>query len=293
MVRVAYLSGRTYRGAALARGNVPALELPDRELILAAGRERGIGFETVYWDEPDLQDQGFDLAIIRTCWDYTGRAQEFVETIAAHERGGLRVLNSSAIAAWNARKTYLKELGAAAIETVWADKADARSVAQAFDALDAAEIVVKPQVGAGSIGTVRLRRNAWSEADLMGGPQGAAMMQPYLRAIESEGERSLIWFGDKYSHAVRKVPLENDWLANIPGKTRFFAEAPPASAMAVAEAARALAPAEMLYVRIDLVLGDDDCWRVIEVEAIEPYLFLNFAPEGAAFFVDAIARVLG
>ncbi|HCK84168.1 MAG TPA: hypothetical protein DHW63_06535 [Hyphomonadaceae bacterium] len=293
MARVAYLSGRSYRGAALARGDVPALERPDRELILAAGRARGIEFETVYWDEPDLPDRGFDLAVIRTCWDYTERAREFVEAIAAYEQGGMRVLNSSSTVAWNARKTYLRELGAAAIETVWSEQADARSVAHAFDALDAAELVVKPQVGAGSRETLRLKRNAWNEADLLGGPQGPAMMQPYLRAIESEGERSLLWFGGKYSHAVRKVPAGNDWLANIPGKTRFFAEAPPASAIDVAEAARALAPADMLYVRIDLVLGDDDRWRVIEIEAIEPYLFLDFAPEGAVSFVDAIARVLG
>ncbi len=293
MVRVAYLSGRSYRGAPLARGEAPALEQPDRELIIAAGRERGIAFETVYWDETDLPDQGFDLAIVRTCWDYTGRAQEFVAAMEAHERGGLRVLNPSATVAWNARKTYLRELGAAAIETVWTERASAFAVAQAFDALDAAEIVIKPQVGAGSKETLRLRRNAWSEADLLAGPQGPAMMQPYLRAIESEGERSLLWFGGKYSHAVRKVPAENDWLANIPGKTRFFAEAPPDSAMEIAEAARVLAPADMLYVRIDLVVGDDGRWRVIEIEAVEPYLFLNFAPEGAAFFVDAIARVLG
>jgi hypothetical protein len=100
MARVAYLSGRSYRGAALARGDVPALERPDRELILAAGRARGIEFETVYWDEPDLPDRGFDLAVIRTCWDYTERAREFVEAIAAYEQGGMRVLNSSSTVAW-------------------------------------------------------------------------------------------------------------------------------------------------------------------------------------------------
>ena len=116
MARVAYLSGRSYRGAALARGDVPALERPDRELILAAGRARGIEFETVYWDEPDLPDRGFDLAVIRTCWDYTERAREFVEAIAAYEQGGMRVLNSSSTVAWNARKTYLRELGAAATQ---------------------------------------------------------------------------------------------------------------------------------------------------------------------------------
>lgn len=293
MARVAYLTARSYRGAPLAPGTVPALEEKSRDLIVAAGKGRGIEFETVYWDEADLPRRGFDAAIIRTCWDYHERSDEFVATLEAHERAGLRIFNSSNIVRWNARKTYLKELGSSAIETVWADRADARTVAQAFDALDAAEIVVKPQVGAGSIRTVRLKRNAWSEADLIEGPTDAAMIQPYLRAIETEGERSLFWFGGRFSHAIRKAPQSGDWLANVPGKTRFWAEAAPAAAMEAAEAARSRAPRDLLYVRIDLVLGDDGAWRVIEIEAIEPYLFLDFAPEGAEVFVDAIARVLG
>lgn len=293
MARIAYLTARSYRGTPLPAGTVPPLEEKSRQLILAAGKARGVDFDVVYWDEMDLPQRGYDLAIIRTCWDYHERPEEFVAALEAHERAGLRVFNPAAVVTWNARKTYLMELGPSAIETVWAEKADARTVAQAFDALDAAEVVVKPQVGAGSIRTVRLKRNAWSEADLIEGPLGAAMIQPYLRAIETEGERSLFWFGGVFSHAIRKVPERGDWLANVPGKTRFVAEAPPAAAMEAAEAARARAPKDLLYVRIDLVLGDDGAWRVIEIEAIEPYLFLDFAPEGADVFVGAIARVLG
>ena len=164
---------------------------------------------------------------------------------------------------------------------------------RAFEALGADDIVVKPQVGASSAETVRLKRGDWSEADLEAGPRGPAMIQPFLAAIETEGERSLFWFGDAYSHAIRKIPKRGDWRANIPGESRFVAEAPPAQAMQTAEAARARAPAALLYVRIDLVLGNDGAWRVIEIEAIEPYLFLDLAPEGADLFADAIARVLG
>jgi glutathione synthase/RimK-type ligase-like ATP-grasp enzyme len=292
-MRIAYLTARSYRGIHLPPGAVPPLEEKSRELILAAGARRGIAFDVVYWDEPDLPQRRYDAAIIRTCWDYHERPEEFVAALEAHEKAGLRVFNPSHVVRWNARKTYLKELGPSAIETVWAEKADASTVAAAFDALDASELVVKPQVGAGSIRTVRLKRKGWSEADLIEGPIGAAMIQPYLRAIETEGERSLFWFGGEFSHAIRKVPESGDWLANVPGKTRFVAEAPPAAAFEAAEAARVRAPKDLLYVRVDLVLGDDGAWRVIEIEAIEPYLFLDFAPEGADVFVGAIARVLG
>jgi len=290
MARVAYLTGRSFAGAPFASGEVHPLEQPGCALVIASGAKRGLQIEVRYWDE---ELAGFDAAIIRSCWDYHLRADEFVATLEAHERAGVRVFNPPDVVRWNARKTYLQDLGDAAIPTVWAERADARTVAQAFDALDASEIVVKPQVGAGSVETVRLRRNAWSEADLIAGPRGPAMIQPFLRAIETEGERSLFWFGGVFSHAVRKVPMGGDWRANIPGQTRFVAEAPPAAAIEAAEAARARAPRDLLYVRIDLVLGDDGAWRVIEIEAIEPYLFLDFAPAGAGVFVGAIARVLG
>lgn len=292
MARVAYLTGRSYRGAPLGPGVVPPLEEKSRELILAAGKKRGIDFEVVYWDEMELPQRGFDLAVIRTTWDYTERVDQFLAALESHERAGMRVCNSSRVVRWNMRKTYLQELGPSAIETVWTDEPNAHGVANAFDTLDAAEVVLKPQVGAGSVRTVRLKRNAWSEADLIDGPTGPAMIQPYLRAIETEGERSLFWFGGEYSHAVRKVPADGNWLANIAG-ARFVADPPPKAAMEAAEAARVRAPQDLLYVRIDLVLGDDGAWRVIEIEAIEPYLFFDFAPEGADVFVGAIARVLG
>lgn len=293
MARVLYLTGRTYRGATLAPGELPALEHVGYGLMVEVGKRRGIDFEIAFWDEPDLAQRDADAAIIRTTWDYHERAAEFLAALETQERAGLRVFNSSAVVRWNMRKTYLRDLGASAIETIWPERADARAVAQAFDALDAAEIVVKPQVGAGSRETVRLKRSTWSEADLIDGPRGPAMIQPYLKSIETEGERSLFWFGGQFSHSIRKAPAPGEWLANMPDKATFMADPAPAAAMAAAEAARAHAPADLLYVRIDLVLGDDSQWRVIEIEAIEPYLFFDFAPEGAEVFVGAIARVLG
>jgi glutathione synthase/RimK-type ligase-like ATP-grasp enzyme len=293
MARVCYLTGRSYRGASMGPGELPPLERVGHGLLVDAGQKRGIDFEIAYWDEPDLAQRGFDAAIIRTTWDYHERPEVFLASLEAHERGGLPVFNRSEIVRWNMRKTYLRELGASAIETIWSERADARAVAQAFDALDAAEIVVKPQVGAGSRETVRLKRSSWSEADLIDGPRGAAMIQPYLKSIETEGERSLFWFGGQFSHAIRKAPHPGEWLANMPAKATFAADSASASAMRAAEAARERAPRDLLYVRIDLVLGDDGQWRVIEIEAIEPYLFFDFAPEGAEVFAGAIARVLG
>lgn len=293
MRRIAYLTGPTFRGAPNAPGTTHPMDVENLALLRAAGAELGLTFDVVFWNEATLGQQGYDLAVIRTCWDYHEQSAQFIATLEAHERAGLPVLNAPDVVRWNSRKTYLKELGPSAIETVWADRADVAVVTCAFDELGADDIVVKPQVGGGSVETIRLTRGAWRETDLVGGPRGPAMIQAYLKAIETEGELSLIWFGGAYSHCVRKVPQRGDWLANQPGKTRFIAETAPPAAIEAAQAARAHAPQGLLYIRIDLVLGDDGAWRVIEIEAIEPYLFLDLGPDAPRLFAGAIARVLG
>ena len=290
---IAYLTGPTFRGAPNAPGTTHPMDVENLALLRAAGAEQGLSFDVVFWNDATLPQQGYELAVIRTCWDYHEQPAHFIATLEAHERAGLRVLNAPAVVRWNSRKTYLRELGPSAIETVWTERADAAAVAGAFDALGAEDIVVKPQVGGGSVETIRLKRAAWREEDLVRGPTGPAMIQAYLKAIETEGEFSLIWFGGRYSHCVRKVPARGDWLANQPGKTRFIAETAPRAAIEAAEAARAHAPQDLLYIRIDLVLGDDGAWRVIEIEAIEPYLFLDLGADAARLFAGAIARVLG
>ncbi len=172
-------------------GALPSLEEPDYHLLVEAGRAQGLSFDVRYWDDPALPSEGYDAAIVRSCWDYIERADEFIETLAAHERAGLRLFNRADVVRWNFRKTYLNNLGALAIPTFWSEKIDARAVAQAFDALDAAEIVIKPQIGGGSRNTVRLQRNAWSEADLREAPAGRSD-DPTIPALDPNRGRAVV-----------------------------------------------------------------------------------------------------
>ncbi|NWG53941.1 MAG: hypothetical protein HXY28_09500 [Hydrogenophilaceae bacterium] len=278
-MRIAYLTARTFRGAALAPGALPSLEEDDYPLIAAAGAAEGVAFEPRYWDDAGAADAGYDAALIRSCWDYTSQTGRFIAALEGLEARGLRVFNPSAVVRWNAEKRYLQALQAAetpVIPTLWLDRVDARLAAQAFDAFEAAEIVLKPQVGAGSQGTIRLKRNSWSEGDLIAGPQGAAMAQPFYPAIETEGELSLFYFGGELAHVIRKIPQGGGWFANDL-KARFLPEEADRKAQEVARAALAAAPAGLVYARVDLVRDPAGRLRVIELELIEPYLFLAFA----------------
>ena len=293
-MRVAWLTCARWRGGPVAEGALPAPDAEDFAIVAPLAAEAGIAFEIIRWDAPDLLARGFDAAIVRSTWDYADRADAFALRLEALERAGVRVFNPADVVRWNARKTYLEELaskGAPTIPTLWADAATPRDVARVFETFEAAEIVVKPQFGAGSRDTIRLRRNGWSEGDLVGASRGAVMMQPFLPSIETTGELSLFWFGGRPAHAIRKLPAAGGWYANVDG-ARFARGEASAGERAAAELVMALAPAGVLYARVDLVDGPDGRPRLIELEAIEPYLFLGFAPEGAAPFVAALRSAL-
>ncbi len=290
MLRVAYLTGSRWRGGPLVVGELPALEAPDFALLEPIARDRGVVLEIVRWDAPDLLAQGFDAALIRSTRDYSDRVDEFLARLEEMEHAGLRVFNNAAAVRWNARKVYLEDLsarGAPTIPTVWSDTATVDAVLRAFDTFEAAEIVVKPQLGAGSRDTIRLKRNGWSASDLAMASPRAVMIQPFLPSIETTGELSLFYFGGKPAHVIRKRPGPGKWLANVDGAQFARGEATTAE-RAAAEAVLVATPHELLYARVDLVEGADGRPRLIELEAIEPYLFFAFAPEGAPVFVEAL-----
>lgn len=290
MKRIAYLNGASWRGGALAHGELPTPEQTDFDLLSPLAYRSGLSLEIIRWDTPDITARGYDAALIRSCWDYPERPDAFIAAIQAMQDQGLRVFNAAEIVRWNARKTYLKDFaaaGAPSIDTLWLDQVTPQAVGRAFSDLDAAEIVLKPQIGAGSRRTIRLKRNAWSDADLIAGPEGAAMVQPFLPAIETEGEFSIFLFGGVLAHAMRKTPAPGSWFANVANPT-FTTVDPDAEMLAMAHSVTAAAPPGMLYARVDLVRGLDGRLALIELEAIEPYLFLSFAPFAATRFVEAL-----
>jgi hypothetical protein len=292
--RIAYLTGRSFRGALTPPDAVPAFETAEFALVRDAGRRLGISFEPTYWNDPHLPQKGFEGAVVRSCWDYIDHCDRFLNCLDAHEEAGLRIFNLPRVLRWNARKRYLADLqkaGVPVIETKWIERAEPRLVAQAFEDLDAAELVLKPQVGASSRETLRLKRNAWSDMDLALGPQGPAMLQPFLPMVETDGETSLMYFGGTLSHVVRKRPGAGRWYANDQ-HTRIELAAPPEGAAEIAEACLRAAPGPNLYARIDLIAAAPGDWRLIELELIEPYFYLDTAPQGAGHFVRALTDAL-
>ena len=294
LLNIAYLTGSSWRRGALAPNGLPPPELENFDPIVAAGAEIGLTFAIVKWEDEALLRAPPAAALIRSCWDYPERPAEFIARLDALEAAGVRLVNPASIVRWNARKTYLDDFakaGVATIPTLFVDRCDARAVLRAFDTFDAAELVIKPQIGAGSRDTIRVRRNVWSEMDLPDAPQGPAMLQPYLPAIETEGERSLFYFGGAFAYAIHKRPAAGSWFANQED-TEFSRAAPQAKDLALADNVIAAAPPGLVYARVDIVTGGLGAPVLIEMEAIEPHLLLGLAAEGAGLFVRALATAL-
>ena len=149
-------------------------------------------------------------------------------------------------------------------------------------------MVAKPLISGGSQSTLRLGRGD----SLEGGPPGRALIQPFLPAVSGEGELSLFYFAGRFSHAVSKVAAEGDFRVQpqFGGAVRTIT--PPPEALAAAQTVLKVAGRDFAYARIDLLRGEDGAMLLMELEAIEPDLFLDHAPDGGDLFAQAVVEAL-
>ncbi|HSN01312.1 MAG TPA: hypothetical protein VLS52_09930, partial [Rudaea sp.] len=265
----------------------PARDL-DEDLapLESALRDAGAEVAVTAWDDPSVDWSRFQIALLRSTWDYTQRLPEF---LAWAERTATRtsLLNPLPVIRWNTDKHYLRELersGIAIVPSAFVEPGeDAQTALTDFLSVQAAgEFVVKPAIGAGSRDAQRYhsseRDAAIAHAQRLLDAQRSVLLQPYLERVDEHGETALIFFDGKFSHAIRKGPL----LRRGEGPTRalFAAEhitprQPDAAELALAE--RTLAaipfPRPLLYARVDLIHDADGSPRVLELELTEPSLF--------------------
>jgi len=255
------------------------------ERLAAPLRAAGVEPVAVSWTDPgDLT--GFDGVAPLLAWSYHRHQEVWSALLDQLETSGVPVANTIEILRWNTRKTYLAELeaaGAPVIPTLFADQVTPAVIAGAHERFGA-DIIVKPQISGGSYETLRLTAGQ----DLAGGPSGPAMLQPFLPAVTGEGELSLLYFGGVFSHAVSKIAASDDYRVQYQHGGRYQPLTPGADALDAASRVLAAANRPLTYARIDLLRGADGVLRLMELEAIEPDLYLEHAPDGGAAFARAM-----
>lgn len=257
-----------------------------------AGRAEVIDID---WRAPLDQLTGFDLALLGTAWDYTDRKAEFLTRLDALERAGVNVCNPAEVVRWNGDKLYLRELaqrGVASIPTLWSEHPSAADVLAAFDHFGTDRVVVKRRVGAGAVGQSSFTRDAPPPPDWrMDQP---AMIQPFLPAIQSEGEYSLIFIDGAFSHALIKTAAAGDYRIQSLYGGKETPMTPSAADRDLAHSVIELLPFAQppLYARIDMVRGLDGRLTLIEAELIEPYLYPEQGANLGPLLAEAALRRL-
>ena len=261
------------------------------------------------WDDRTVSWARYDTAILRSPWDYTERLPEFLrwcERVATTTH----LINPLPILRWNTDKHYLADLEAAGLPTV-----PTRFVTPDSDPLIAlstflaefplaTEFVVKPTVGAGSRDAQRYRREqAFAAGNHLGGllQRGrAAMLQPYLDAVDTQGETALLYFDGTFSHAIRKAALLRPDLPpadHTQWPDAITARVPDADELRLGEALMSAIAARnggepLLYARVDLIRDAEGQPCLLELELAEPSLFFAESPGSADRFVAALRRHL-
>jgi glutathione synthase/RimK-type ligase-like ATP-grasp enzyme len=277
----------------------PDLTSDDRTLLRPL-LDRGITAEPAIWSDPNYSWQDCDAVVIRSCWDYHLRSQDFLRWIACLEASGCNVWNPPAMIRWNADKSYLRSLedkGIPIVPTLWCEAVETPSLADVLHEQGWAKAVVKPRISATAHRTQLVEsKNAEAGQDLfdelMAGP--GVMVQKFMDSIVSEGEWSLLFFGGQFSHAVLKTAKPGDFRVqnDFGGKARIAD--PPAHVLQCANRTVRII-GDTLYARVDGVTdrtGNQDMFRIMELELIEPALFLTSHPEATGRFADAIATAV-
>lgn len=288
-MRFAYLSSTvTLPGSPNRRSD--AIEHDRMMNELRAGAPAGTEWHDVAWDDAAVDWAGFDAVMIGTAWDYWDRMETFLsalETINTRTH----LFNPPGLVRWNIHKTYLRDLearGARLIPTLWLDDATPTAITNAFDHFGCDDIVLKRQIGAGADGQHRLHR---------GEPVPVLphkmMAQPFLPAILSEGELSFIFIDGAFSHALVKRAADGDYRIQSTYGGTDHVITPRADDLAKAESMLAALGAAPLYARVDMLRADDGGLLLMEVEAIEPFLYPLEGPGLGRRIATALVRRLG
>ena len=262
---------------------------PDQDLLLAALASAGVDAKLVAWDDPNVRWADFQLAVLRSTWNYIQDLPAFLDWIR-HTSKLTQLLNPAEVVLANSHKRYLIELADRGLPVVptsyWPKGADVSLAAvmaeQGWD-----DVVVKPAVGAGSYLTERFDvvtaaagEQFWSRAIA----QRELLVQPYLPSVAQYGERCLIWIAGEFTHAVRKNPRLGDAEESVSDALTMSSDE-----LRVAEQALATVAHELLYGRVDLIRDSADEPLIAEIELIEPSLFLQQSPAALARLVAAIS----
>ena len=294
MTRIAIL--RCGKLPSFVTWDIPNLdELFEEDNLLLHGFEaQGFEAQSVIWNRPTIDWNQYELALIRSTWDYLDEQEHFLQVLSQIEASSCRLFNPLAAVRWNIDKRYLFDLekwGVPIIPTYLASQVEMSALYKMFaEDKQWQTLILKPTIGLGGSHSHRIPLPEFDRTLTMlktSRPKDEYLIQPYIEEIVSEGEWSFVYFNRQLSHVLLKKPAPNDYrVQGIYGGTIQPIE-PRAEDRLQAEAVLARLPFDILYARLDFVrIGHH--LAVIEVELIEPIFSFNLVPDSITRLVNAV-----
>lgn len=275
----------------------------DSDLAFAPLERLGWRCEWQPWNADDVDWDSFDAVYIAATWDYPDDPDAFLLVMERIEQSSATLVNPIDLVRWNIPKTYLRDLeqrGAAIVPSRWYDRFDECSLDEEFAVFATQRLIVKPVVSTNANNTFLLQQPV--EPNLLDRiaavfAERAFVVQPFIEAIRDEGEFSLFYIGGELSHGIRKVPKRGDFRVQEEHGADIRAVAPGPELRRVADAVMSLVEPAPLYARCDFVRDASAIYRVMELELIEPSLYLRMDTDAPARFATAfdahVSRIRG
>lgn len=295
---VALLTERRYAVNAPARddwylGNI----LRDDELLQNALARRGLTATRVDWSRPDIDWTMYRCAVFRTTWDYFDKITAFCSWLR-RVQSQTRLCNAPAIIWWNLDKHYLADLASRNVPVVpfrLLEAGDAQRLRGILDATGWDEAVLKPCISGGARHTYRINRQSADMLQTRLQPHLGAesfLLQPFITDITHTGEDTVMVINSRVTHAVRKVPKPGDFRVQDDHGGTVHPLEPSPEHVELAERAMAACNPSPSYGRVDMVRCDNGRLAIMELELIEPELWLRQHPSAADDFAQAIVQHL-
>lgn len=265
----------------------------DDEHAIGPLEDLGWQVATLSWRQTAIPWSEFDAVVIRSTWDYWNDLPDFVDSLAAIDQQTV-LANPLQLVRWNLAKTYLHDLqqrGVEVVPTLWLDGLDPGALERHSRQLAVDQLVVKPVVGANGEDAFRLALGddpLRLEQIAARFRDRACMLQPFLPRVLAEGEYSLFYLGGAYSHAILKVPAQGEFRSQEERGAEILPVEPEPALRAHGDRAFAAVSPAPLYARIDFVRSEAGEFQLMELELVEPSLYLRTDPGAPARFARAI-----
>ena len=263
------------------------------KLLIEPMSKLGWNAKEISWRNESVNWNNFDAVIVRSTWDYQNDSEKFLSVLENINNSSAHLENDLELMKWNMNKKYLFDLetnGVRIVDTIWEKYFNSNNAYDYFNKLNSEEIIIKPNISANADNTFRISKenyinhiqdieNVFAQRDFM--------IQPFIQNIVDEGEFSLFFFNGEFSHCVLKKPKENDFRVQEEHGGKFRSVIPTEQQISIAKNIVNKLSVLPLYARADLVRIDDNDFALMELEVIEPSLYLNTDKQSPERFAKA------